>query len=181
MSKKKISTKVDNENIKTETAPVDVSVNDIEVDGDLYWEGLVDIRNDIVKEILTQQQLVLELSKKYEVALKKNPSTYAAVEGLMKSIQDLAADLPPLMQRHQVNGVFKTGDVKASGDIDDTLEYLDIGSQYIAINENLSNLISTAYLDIFAKLSLPISDLAQTIKDGKVEVENTIKGAINGK
>jgi len=164
---------------KTKVAEVtttgDIEANGIKIDGDMYWEGLVDAKNGIAKEILSQQHLVLELSKKYESTLNNDPSTYAAVEGLMKSIQDLANDIPAIMNRHQISGTFKSGKLDSSN-IDDTLEYLEIASQYISISENLSNLISTAYLDIFAKLSLPLDDLSATIKEGNTQVDKVIKG-----
>ena len=153
-----------------------IEVDGIKFDEDIYWEGLIDAKNGVTKEILAQQQLVLELAKKHEADLKANPSTLASVEGLMKAIQDLATDIPNIMARHQVDGKFKEGKLDATN-IDDSLEYLEIASQYISIGENLSNLISTAYLDIFARLSLPTDNLSATIKKGNKELKNALKGA----
>jgi hypothetical protein len=127
-----------------------VEVNDIKVDGELFWEGLDQEQAHVTKNILAQQALVLELSKKFEHILKKDQNTFRAVDGLMKSIHDIAIGVSQLQAQHKIDGVYRVGVVV--GD-DEILDYLRIGAGYVVAEENLANMIATAYLDIFTKLT----------------------------
>lgn len=145
-----------------------VEVSNIKIDEPLHWEGLVQIRKDLVTNVIEQQALVLELAKKYEEILKKDTETSHALNGLMLTIQDLATNIAEITKEHQDdNGNYFTG--IAEGD-DAILDYLRIASTYISIEENLANLIATAYLDVFTKLTTDtsiINDIKKIIEDMK--------------
>jgi len=165
---------------KVKQTKTNVSVGDVKVEEDLYWEGLVTLKNEVAESILKEQQLVLELSKVYAKELEKDKELYDAVKGLILSISDLANDVPPIMNEHMENGKFKEGLVD-SENVDGILKYLNIGQQYIVITENIKNLMATAYLDIFTRLSVPTDDLKDVIKKGNENIEKVIEGNINGK
>jgi len=153
-----------------------IEVNDVKVSGTFYWDGLNEEQAHVTKSIMSQQALVLELSKKFESILNKDQETFQAVDGLMKSIHDIAIGVSQLQAQHKDdNGAYLTGEV--SGD-DDIMTYLRIGSGYISAEENLANMIATAYLDIFTKLSTDTSQLDE-LADLKDKAD-TISGVANG-
>jgi len=166
---------------KKEEVAETVEANDIKIEGSLYWDGLVTIKDELAREILTQQHLVLELAKKYEDTLSKDTELTHAANGLMGSVKDLAEDVAKILEQHKTaDGSFRMGEIK-DDNADDALEYLRIASQYIAVGENLNNLVSTAYLDIFTKLSVDTKELSKVIEDGNEDIAKISKGLPNGK
>jgi len=153
-----------------------IEVNDVKVGEPLYWEGLNNEQQHVAKNIMSQQALVLGLSKKYGNILKEDQETFRAVDGLMKSIHDIALGVSQLQAQHKVDGAYRVGEVK--GD-DEILDYLRIGAGYISAEENLANMLATAYLDIFTKLSTDTSQIDE-LSDLK-DVANTMTGSPDGK
>lgn len=154
---------------------------EIKMDEPIYWDGLIEMQAAIAKTMIEQQLFVLELSKKYKDALESDKSIFHAVSGLMLSIGDLAADLAGIQNLHKVDGAYRTGEIN---DIDGTMDYLRIASNYIAIEENLSNLMASAYLDIFSRLNIAktnIDELATTVIDGKQNIIDAHKEITDGK
>ena len=158
------------------TVDVDTGLNEASEEK-LLWEGLVELRASISQEILKQQAFVLEIAKANNDTLSKDAVLFQTVEGLMKSIGDLAHSVVEVEAAHKdETGSFKTGEING---IDEQLEYLGIGNRYITINENLANLISAAYLEIFVKLNVggtTLAELNQAIAEGKAAVADTVKG-----
>ena len=147
-----------------------VEVNNIKVDGDLDWDGLVTERNNVVNDIINQQALVLEMSIKFKDILLKDEKLTHMMNGLMLSIQDLAENVAEITKSHKdANGEFFKGITKND---DETLEYLRIASTYIAIGENLANLIATAHVDIFSKLTTNKAIL-DSIEEAKKEANKS--------
>jgi len=162
------------------TQPADtVEVNNIKVDGDLDWHGLVTERANVVNDIINQQALVLEMSIKFKDVLLKDEKLTHAMNGLMLSIQDLAENVAEITKSHKdANGKYFEGIAKND---DEVLEYLRIASTYIAIGENLANLISTAHVDIFSRLTTNKAIL-NSINEAKAESDKITNGVkTNGK
>lgn len=145
-----------------------IEANDIKISEPLHWDGLINMQASIVNAIMNQQALVLELSKKFESVLNNDPGTFAAVDGLMKSIHDIAIGVSQLQAQHKIKDVFRVG--VATGE-DEILDYLRIGAGYISAEENLANMMATAYLDIFTRLSVDtsqIEEMSEVVAETKV-------------
>ena len=141
---------------------------EFEIDDELNWDGLPQFKKEVVQELLKQQAFILELSKVYKKQLEANPSTYKFVEGLMLSLKDLA------MQLAELDGAInnRTGVVD---NVDDKLEYLNIATAYINIQESITSLVSNGYLEIVSSLNLNVDKLKETITQGKEDIKNAGK------
>ena len=145
-----------------------VEANNLKIEGELNWDGLISERTKVVTDIINQQALVLEMSIKFKEILLKDEKLTHAMNGLILSIQDLAENVAEVTNQHKDNeGKFYSG--VATGD-DATLEYLRIASTYIAVEENLVNLITTAHVDIFSKLTTN-NTILEAVKDNKNTAE----------
>jgi hypothetical protein len=143
----------------TEEVSIDLSTEednittngDIKIDEPLHWDSLLTERNNVVRDILTQQAMLIELSKKYRDILLEDNDTAHIINGLVSSIQDLAENVAEITKQHQgEDGKFFTG---LADDDDAILDYLRIASTYISIEENLANLITTGYAEVFTRLT----------------------------
>ena len=154
MSENIQETEVKEEEVATEATTEEttdsVEVNDIKIDEPLYWESLVTERTNLVNNIIQQQAIVLELARRYEKELAEDEDTAKALNGLILSIEDLAKNVAEITEKHRVDGKFREG--KIDND-DDILEYLNYASTYVAIGENLANLLATAYIDVISRLT----------------------------
>jgi len=141
---------------------------EFEIDDELNWDGLKQLKSEVAEELLKQQAFILELAKVYKKQLESNTSTYKFVEGLMLSLKDLATQLSDL--DNAVNN--RTGVVD---NIDDKLDYLNIATGYINIQESITSLVSNGYLEIVSSLNLNVDKLKETINQGLKDVKNAGK------
>jgi len=166
MSKPEIVNDVNEKEESVETTET-VEVNEIKMDEPIYWESLLNIREDLVKNIIQQQATILELVKRYEKELETDTETAKAIDGISLSIQDLAKNVAEITNKHKnADGSFKKGLIDND---DDMLEYLNYASTYVAIDENLANLLATAYIDVISRLTTDTILKAQ-IKETKEEL-----------
>jgi len=154
------------EDIKLDTDPA--IEPEFEIDDELNWDGLPQLRKEVTEELLKQQAFILELSKVYKKQLEDSPSTYKFIEGLMLSLKDLA------MQLAELDGAIKNR-VGVVDNVDDKLEYLNIATTYINIQESITSLVSNGYLEVVSSLNLNVDKLKETIDQGKEDIKNAGK------
>jgi len=165
MSKKKI-----NEGISIDTTMKDDA---------LYWDGLIEMREDLLKSIFVQNSIILELVQTHEAAINASKEIYEQSDGLIKSIQDINKDVELISAKHTLNGELRRGIIDTS--TNDPEKYLYIGTEYVNLTETLSNLMSTAYLDIFTKLKISTAGVKDAIDQGNAAVNDIVEEIGNGK
>lgn len=138
---------------------------EFEIDDELNWDGIPQLKKDVAQELLKQQAFILELAKVYKNDLDANPKAYKFVEGLMLSLQDLAVQLSDL------DSTIK-GRKGIVDNIDDKLDYLNIATNYINIQETITSLASNGYLEIISSLNLNVDKLKETIEQGKEDIKH---------
>jgi len=143
----------------------------------LYWESLVDLKNDIAETIIRQQAFILEINKQNIERLQKDPDALAMLEGLMLSLSDLAKETAEIFKAHSdEQGNIVTGKVEG---IDEQMKYLSIANQYITIHENIISTTNNVYLDVFTRLNLDhnlLNQIKETIAAGQTEVKEVVDG-----
>ena len=145
----------------------------------LFWDDLMIARMESVKALLGQQTLLVELARNYTDVLDKNKNLNATVTGLNNSYKDIGSELRETMNKHITFIDDKIVDNKKGEVIGDDAyyDYIQIGGEYIASQEKIANLASTAYLDIFTQLKVDAAQLAG-LKNLKAEGQKIIKDAI---
>ena len=138
---------------------------EFEKDDELSWDDMPRLREEVTEELLKQQAFILELAKAYAEPLKEHKEVYKFIEGLILSLKDLANQIVKLNE--QAKG--KTGVVN---DIDDKLDYLNIATEYVNIQENIISLISNGYLEIVSSLDLNVDAIKEVIEKGKEDIKN---------
>jgi len=156
---------------------------------EVKWDDLVDARTSTVETLIEQQTLLSELVKSEEDKINNDQEIFALVDGLSKTFNDLAGDINKLAVEHatvttdvEINGgtvtvpkEFKKGVIDNN---DDELAYLTIGSNYVAIEEKIGHITSTAYIDIYTKLKMDVKDLIEAAKEAGVDAND--KGDTDG-
>jgi len=166
---------------------VNVNTSTEEVPDNMYWDDLIDLKNETVRLLLAQQQLLIQLAEYHKAEVSINVPLNEAVNGLMKSYQDVGVEIRKTMDRHLTfdNGnitIIRSGLV--SKDNDEYLEYISIAGEYIGAQELIGNLSTTAYLDIFAQLKvseLDLTKLRETYENGMTLIKNAMEENSDGK
>ena len=127
----------------TEIVDGDISLNDKKFN----WEELKEYASGLYKQIINQQIYIHEIVKAKKQAIDANVDIRLTVAGLVDTINDLANVLTDNLKLH----ADKTGDTQ---DVDEAMEFMRVAEVYVAVEENLGYLISTAHIDICSKLSL---------------------------
>jgi len=149
------------------------------------WKTLADIFKDTLSNTIQQCGLVVELRKKNESKLTEELTQ--AFDGLELSFKDLIKETLNLGLRHSTETEFrtdeegvehefpvmlKTGLIKADMDDDASMEYLNIASSYMNIQDKTINLVSLGWVDLFTRLKMPLDDVTEIIKDGINKVKS---------
>lgn len=183
--------KTNKNKVATEEVVVDAHDNsgeEIERE-DLHWEDLMLAREESIRALIGQQTLLVELARRYAGVLDTNDNLSAAVVGLNNSYKDIGSDIRTTMEKHITFNNDKIVESKTgivTGD-DAYYEYIQIGGEYIANQEKIANLASSAYLDIFTQLKVDAAHLEKlkTLKEeGQQIIKDSIeeaKGELNGK
>jgi len=145
----------------------------------LKWDFLKEEFERVGKDIVYQQALVVELTKKYEDKINKDKELFHAVSGFIKSLTDLAEELREISNEHRdKEGKFYTGEID-SEDMDSQLTYFRVAEMYLNKSTILANILATAYMDIFIKLQID-TDMSE-IKNIKHLTDELKKGINDGK
>jgi len=157
----------------------------------MYWEELGLQYETSGKLIMQQQLLTHELIKRHSDAIDADKETTEIIRGLLLSYQDIAKELMGIVVKHgEFKGegkerriFFKRGEVKL-GD-DEEFTYLRLFAEYITVQEEITTLSTTGFIDIFTKLKLDdhmVEELKNTVNSGteKINEEKTKLGALNG-
>lgn len=125
-----------------------------QVDGDISlsdkkfnWSELKEYAGEIYRKIINQQIYIHEIVKAKKESIDNNVEIRLAVAGLVDTTNDLASTLTDNLKQH-------SDKVGETVDVDDAMEFMRIAEVYVAVEENLAYLISTAHIDICSKLSL---------------------------
>jgi len=145
------------------------------------WNTLSDIFSDTIREITKQLALVTELREK--AGDKVTDELAECFTGLELSFKDLIKDAVALAIKHSSKTAKKTldndkeleypvdlysGKVK---DEEEAMDYLNIASAYMNIQDKTVSLISLGWVDLFVKLKYPVSEISDTIKNGLEEIK----------
>ena len=144
----------------------------------LSWDDLLIARTDAIESIVTQQYIVAGFSEKHQKLLEEKPEVNAQLLGLSKSLQDLVFEATTIGLEHstkeqvvtigdkeiKVPVSFKTGKVDTT--VVDELEFIGIGGKYITLSEQVIDMTSTAYIDVYSELKVDASELKDLVKNG---------------
>ena len=153
----------------------------------IFWEELLLAKREAGQEILQQQALIVELNKVHEKEVSVDTELQETIAGLQKTLQFLAVDVNTISLSHStetevisiagedvtIGKEFKKGLIP---DGEDQLDYINIASQYLSINDKVAHLAGTAYLDVFTRLKVSTMELNQVIEDGKEDIAKIDKG-----
>lgn len=148
------------------------------------WDSLAVLNKETIENINGQLALVLELRSVHKDRVVGDIEL--AFTGLELSFKDLIRETVALGCEHasktttitasddeiEIATEFSSGDIEND---DQALNYVNIGSRYLNIQDRTVSLISQGWVDLFAKLRIPTGALLEEITKGTA----AIKGATN--
>jgi len=142
------------------------------------WDSLALTHHDTIVDINSQIALVVELREQYQNRMSKDISL--AFDGLLLSFKDLIRETIIIGLSHanktttdkttddhvEYATEFYTGKLE---DDDQAMEYINLGSKYMNVQDKTISLISMGWVDLFTKLKLPTDTLNEVIKTSSKE------------
>lgn len=159
----------------------------------MMWEELKLMFEETRNELIKQQMLVSETIKHVSALMEQDPKLCAAMHGLIKCFTDIAIKLKQNATYHMkidenTNSIveYKQG-VIDEDDVDSTLAFTQIMTNYINAQEQITHIVSTGFLEVFTLIKanddtlLSNEDLAKipaAYEEGQKEILETMKGAL---
>ena len=171
----------------------DTKQNNEEYEITSTWDDLVELRKEVVKDLIEQQALVNETVKQIQHLILKDNKLSVAVKGLLSSFTDIAEKVRQNMNFHmqldENNNIidYKKGPINTEND--EMYDYIKISSNYISAKEQISHLLATAYLEIFTLVKAnddtlvsqeDLNKITDTYVESQKELLENIKGFTNG-
>ena len=134
-------------------------------DNECNWDAANAEKENIIKDIIDLQMLVVTMVKANERVIDSDKKIYDTVTGLMKTIDDAANEVKELSLTHKnLSGI-----IKPEND-DEILTFLKTLNEYNNIGEKVSVLTSTAITDILTLINFSNSDVLKTSINVQTEI-----------
>lgn len=161
-------------------------------DNEIRWEDLMEVRQQLVKELIGNQAFLNTIVNSYMEYINKDKELKAKVIGIFKSLTDISKTIMEITKQHVTFKEDGTVEGYKKGIIDaDDLDYLDyntINSNYIAAGEQVINIVSFGYQEIVTSLNSKLKFLSddevksiqKVLEEEQVKLNKKILGATHG-
>lgn len=159
----------------------------------VFWEDLIEFKNQTTNVIFEQYSLLNSLIQETEEYTKNDDKLKCVIIGLLKSFQDIVNVTHEIIKRHctlnENNEVIDH--LKGEIDInsDDYLDFIKISLDYTNAQEQMANLTYKANSEILSAIAekepelidkAEIDKLDEAYLKGKSKVDKILKGAVDG-